>query len=103
MQTAFGTDDEQMESLRAAVAKKIERVIGEGHQFEISFTGDKLKRLQRDVACKTYTAAQAVEELEVTREAIRKKRVKFGLPLLLTEEDLDLIRGDLQKNKAAVS
>ena len=98
VQTAFETSDEQMKLLRSAVAKKIERETIEGRRFaglRISFAGYGLRRPQQDAACKTYTPVQAAEELHVSRERIRLKRVKFGLPLLLTKEDLDLIQGDL--------
>ena len=97
---AFELTGEQIEELSRAVAQTMDQEIKRGHRFQSSPRGLALKKIQGSVDCKTYNGEEAARELEVSREAVRQHRNKLGLPLLVTFEQLELIRADLKKSSA---
>lgn len=93
----FGLSDDEASNLSEAVEESIEQKTKDGHRFQNTIGHVRLTRLQETVPCKTYNGQEAADKLKVTRETIRVKRKKFGLPILLTAEDLEDIDRDIQK------
>lgn len=88
---ALNLSPEQTATLSEAVAVTIEEQIAAGRRYT-----DKdnwaARKLQVEFACRTYTPVQAAKELGVTREYVRQLRNKFSLPLLLTEDHLEMLK-----------
>lgn len=91
-QQALGLSEEEVTLLGDTVAQTIEQRIAEGHKFTDSLHGTSLKKIQRELACVTYTGHEAAEKLGITRERVRQLRQKLGLPLLLTEGHIEILR-----------
>ncbi len=93
----------EADSLTEAIVQTIQERISKGHRFTTGLKGTQLRALQRTLICKTYNGQEAADRLGVTREAIRIKRRGLGLPLLLTDDDLNLIKGSLRGTKVRVA
>ena len=90
-------DEGQIAELVEVVAQTIEEKAASGHQFKTNTT--KAKIAQKDLACITYTPRQASGQLGITREAIRRKRNRLGLPLLMNEEQMEILRQDFEATR----
>lgn len=97
--TVFKLNRKEALSLAEAVAAKIERETKQGRRYHKSLHGRALKRAQGELDCQTYNGSQAAEMLGTTREAVRQPRKKLGLPLLLLDKHMELLRKDTKTAK----
>ena len=93
----LGLDEMQVAELIEACAQTIEQRVAEGHQFKTNVYA--AKAAQKDLACKTFTPTEAARELVFTREAVRQHRKKLGLPLLITEKQLEILRQSFEETR----
>lgn len=100
---ALNLDEDETGLLAESVAQTIERAFEEGHSFQPGLCGASVKKLQREVVCRTYTGVQAAGELGISRQRVGQLRGKFNLPYLLTEDDINLLRPgrEVWKNRKA--
>lgn len=87
---ALGLDEVKKAELVEACAQTIEEKAAGGHKFKAN--PHKARIAQKDLACTTYTPSQAADELGFTRQAIHVERNKQGLPLLMNEDQMEVLR-----------
>lgn len=90
-------DAVQTAELVEVVAQTIEEKAAKGHKFKSN--SNRAKIAQADLACTTYTPIQAADELGVTREAIRQHRERLKLPLLMNEQQFEILKQDFERTK----
>lgn len=95
----LGLDEEQKEKLADAISKKIEQRISEGHRLSAAKVGRSLGKQQEGLTCTTYTPNQAAEKIDVTREAVRKRREKLGLPLIMDEGQFEILKESFEESR----
>lgn len=88
---ALNLSPEGTEALSEVVATTIEQQIAGGRRYS-GQNNFLARKLQAEFSCRTYTPDQAAKILGITREGARYLRNKFGLPLLLTENHLNMLR-----------
>ena len=88
-------DAEEAERLGEAVAGTIQEKLEAGHVFH---DRPKVREAQSKLSCRTYNGAQAAEILGVSRQRVQVLREQHGLPLLLRDSDLEMIREGVQVN-----
>lgn len=91
--------EEQTASLNEAIDKEIQQRTEEGHKFQSGLRGRQLVKGQEKLNYRTYNGKQAGEILEISRERVRRLRNNFNLPVLLTNEHIEMLRGHLEKTK----
>lgn len=96
---ALDLSGEETEVLSEAVAQTIQQRLEDGHTFQDGPRGRVINKIQEGFVCRTYNGAEASDVLEVSRERVSKLRQKFGLPVLLTEENVETIRIHLEKTR----
>jgi len=90
---------DETEELAQAVAEIISNKIEGGHKFQNSMRGKQLKNFQASLDCKTYNGEEAARKIRVSREVVRLHRKKLGLPLLMTDEQVRILRRSIRKSK----
>ncbi len=95
----LGLSEEQIASLSEAIDQEIQQRIKEGHRFQHGLSGGGVTKEQKRLIYRTYNGAQAGKELGVTRERVRQLRIKFSLPPLLTDENIEVLRNHLKETK----
>ncbi len=96
---ALELSEEQTDTLNRLIDREIQQRTEEGHRFQNGMNGSQLKKEQKMLSYRTYNGAQAAVELGVTRPTVSSLREKFGLPHLLTEENLRMLKEHLEKSK----
>lgn len=89
--------DEETEELVESVSREIETRLASGQQFGMRPVGRRLTETQKRLPCRTYNGEQAAQVLGVGKTRVSQIRAKLGLSMLLTDEDLDLIRRSVQR------
>lgn len=88
---ALNLSVEETDVLAEAVATTIEEQIATDHRYK-GRNHVLARRLQAEVTCTTYTPLQASRILGITRAGVGYLRNKFGLPILLTEAHLEMLK-----------
>ncbi len=88
----LGLSSEETESLAESIAETLEEWFKNGHKFSDKIFGIHLQKIQSSLTCQTYNGSQVAKELGKSRERVRQLRVKYGFPLLMTEDDLEFLR-----------
>ena len=89
---------EQTDELSEAVAQTIEQALASGHHFT-GQPGLAIKKVQEQIVCRTYNSVQAAEELGTTHQNVYLLRIKYGLPILLTEEHMDFLKNRPKRSR----
>ena len=90
--------EELKEELRRVITEIVKNLAEKGIKVRSSTT--RLRTAKKSAACKTYTGGDVAEELETTRETIRKLRNSLGIEnMLLTESNREKIREKFDENK----
>lgn len=86
------------EELRGVIAESIEERFKKGAFFRSS--SGRVRTAQKSAPCITRNGAQAANDLGITRQAVLYLREALKIDnLLLTENDIDRIKTELDKNK----
>lgn len=85
---ALGLSKQQTKILAEAVAKTIVEKISQGYEFRNSIDVMRLKQIQQELQCTTFTGPQAARKLGTSRQNISLLRQRMDLPMLLTENDI---------------
>lgn len=89
---ALNLNEKETAKLAEAVAVEVATTLVRGKKSKKTFSGSRLWNLRKGLRCKTYTPAEAAEELTVSRQYVGQLRIKYGLPLLMTEDHLRILR-----------
>lgn len=100
-QVAFGLSEEETKNLSETVVLEIQQRLEKGKRFQDSPSGHRIKKMQENLACRSYNGSEAAVELGVTRATVSNLRKEFGLPYLLTEENLKMLKEHLEKKKVS--
>lgn len=100
-QSSLGlTEDEKKEFQRAIDETKRLR-IKQGHRFQSSNSRFLLSEMKKRSSSNSYNGSEAAKILGISREWVRKLRMKFNLPLLLTDSDIQMLKFHLLKSYLA--
>jgi len=90
--------EEEERRLVDAIEETKKKRLEEGREFR-EYPTSLVRTMQKKVGGRTYNGQQAGDNLDISREWVRKLRRKFGYQRLLTDEDLEVLRSHLEQTK----
>lgn len=89
----------ETESLCEAVVLEIQNRLQEGRRLANTSSGPISKEVKESLRYRAYTGRDAAAELGVSSVTVSKLGKKLNLPILFTEEHLDILRVELERTK----
>lgn len=89
--------EEETTTLGLAVARQIIDSGRAGKKSSVNARGARLLKIQAQLKCKTYNGNEAGQFLGLTRERVRQLRSKYNMPILMTDEHIEILK---KRNKS---
>lgn len=90
--------EEETSEFADAVAQSIQNMTETGEKLNDKIPPSSLETFKEEVSCSTYNGQQAADEMGVSREWVRQLRKVYELPLLMTKEQVAML-----KNRSSAS